>query len=312
MAYAQHPLLRQSLRLLKWHKLLPTTRWGDRQYARLLCLMYNGHLPRSTAGGYADFIAYLKGSQEIETPERRQLSDKELLKAVVMERLGPAYFVPTFAVLRSDREINQFTFPERCVIKPTHSSGQIIYLEPGQTPNQSTLRNWLRFSHYRRGRERNYRGLQPKIIVEEWLDLDQGWEVKIHCVRGEPRDVLMLQRTAADQAHRLVYFLDTGGVLCDIQGSEAAIAARQNPVGKPFAHLPPNFGQVLEVARVMAQNLLYARIDLYWTVRGIWVGEVTTSAVNGLNLLSTEVEQRRVHRLFGPRGFCLEDFPELR
>lgn len=312
MPQTQHQLLRQSLRLLKWHKLLPPTLWGDHLYAHLLCLEYNGYLPRTSNGDYTDFIAFLKCSPEIDLPLRKQLSDKETLKDVVSQRLGPDYCVPTFSVLRSEQEIMDFDFPERCVIKPTHSSGQIIHLEPGQKPDRRKLRRWLRFSHYRRGRERNYRGLQPKIIVEEWLDLDQGWEIKVHCLRGEPRDLLVLRRTGPDQASRLIYFMDTLGVVHDIRGSQAAIATQESPIGAIFPDLPPNFTQVLEVARVMTQGLLYARIDLYWTPKGILVGEVTTSSVNGLNIIGAEAERLRTLRLFGPKGFCLEDFPELR
>lgn len=35
-----------SLRVLRWHRLIPASRWGDRLYAHLLCLYFNGYWPR--------------------------------------------------------------------------------------------------------------------------------------------------------------------------------------------------------------------------------------------------------------------------
>jgi hypothetical protein len=76
-----------SLRLLKWHRLIPPSRWGDHLYAHLLCLYFNGYWPRREGGDLTDLVAFLKCSAEIETPLRRQLSDKEDLKAVVAQGL---------------------------------------------------------------------------------------------------------------------------------------------------------------------------------------------------------------------------------
>lgn len=93
-------------------------------------------------------MALLKTSSEIDQPLRRQMSDKAASKAIVRERLGPDWCVPTLGYLRTDREIDAFEFPHRCVIKATHSSGKIIFRDGGEPVDRALLKRWLRHNFY--------------------------------------------------------------------------------------------------------------------------------------------------------------------
>lgn len=104
-------ILYRSLQRFSWYKLLPTTRWGDCLYAHLLTLRHTNRWPQTTQGNLNDFLTRLKCSREIKTPLRQQLSDKELAKTYIREKLGPDACVPTLGVLYTDREIDQFHFP---------------------------------------------------------------------------------------------------------------------------------------------------------------------------------------------------------
>lgn len=305
-------LLRLSLQYLKWHKLLPTTRWGDRRYARLLCLQLNGYWPRRVGGDLTDFTAFLKGSPEIETPLRKWLSDKDTVKQTVAQRLGAQRCIPTQAILHSPQEIDSYPFGDRCVVKPTHSSGQVLFLEQGQQPDRNLLKQWLRFDHYLKGRERNYRGLKPKIIVEDWIDLSNGWQFKAHCLRGRPIDIQMFRGQSADTGIEVMFYLDTDGIIRDITGPQAEEASQQYSLGTISPLLPANYPEIPRMASILAKELLYARVDMFWTQEGIRINELTTSNKNGaVASYGLRFERDRGRRLFGPRGFCLEDFPEL-
>jgi hypothetical protein len=71
-------------------------------------------------------------------------------------------------VLRNDKEIDGFVFPKSFCAKPTHSSGQVRivknYIE--NEALKAELKGWLKFDHYVRSRERNYKNLKKKVIVE--------------------------------------------------------------------------------------------------------------------------------------------------
>jgi len=125
---------------------------------------------------------------ELSRPERIRITDKELAKGFIAERVGGALNVPTVAVLRSPEEAEAFDFPERCVIKPTHSSGPLIIRRAGEPVDRARIAHWFDENYYLVFRERNYRPLQPKVIVEAFaLGSPDPDNFKAYCIDGEPR-----------------------------------------------------------------------------------------------------------------------------
>lgn len=296
-------LLRYSLRHLRWHKLLPTTRWGDHLYTHLLSLLYNGHWPRTHGGNLNDLLAQMKLSPLVDSPQWKQLTDKETVKDHVASVLGHTWAVPTLAVLRTRRDIDSYVFPPRCVIKPTHASGEIIFRADGEPIDYPRLYRWLRLNHYRRTRERNYRGLPGKIIVEPWIALEGGLEYKIHCLRGVPRVLAVMERMpGGNLVTHARYDLDSGKP----EPLYPQISGHTNPPPPPAA-----WPRLVEAARVLSARLPYARIDLYQSEDATYLGEITLINSNAIiAFVSQEALYSKLH-LFGSQGFNLADFPEL-
>lgn len=299
-----HLLLRSSLQLLKWHHLLPHNRWGDAWFARLHCLRYNGHWPRAVGGSLEDFLAFMKGSTEVEHPLRKQYSDKYLAKELARQRLGPAGAVSTWGYLTSDQEIEGFAFPARCVIKPTHLSGEIMFRSNGEAINLDLIKAWLRQDHYRKTRERNYRGVKPGVLIEPWLEFVAGREYRVYCLRGEPQMIT-------------VWFPEGRRGSFDPQGQPlnytvATLSAPFDPE-IDLVGLAQTFPLLLEAARKLSAGLVFARVDLYHTASGVCLGELTTTPFGGVvPVHPSSLASQFACDLFGLAGFCLADFPELR
>lgn len=292
-----HQWLRSGVQKYKWHHLLPQTRWGDAWHAHLHCLRYNGHWPRLERASFNDFLAYFKSSPEIDRPIRGVMSDKFAVKQVIAHRLGAQFCVPTLALLYTPAQIDQFVFPQRCVIKPTHLSGQIIYREAGETIDLQRVMRWLRMNHYSRNRERNYRDVRPGVIVEPWLDVRA--EYKIFCWRGSPRVIGIIQ--------------DFERCCLDADGCDLGFMLRgdSQSVMVPLP-LPPCWPQLLQAARAMSQGLLFARVDLYDTPAGSMVGEVTHVPRNGaFDVVPQQMQDRFDRTFFGVEQLDLRDIPEL-
>lgn len=298
-------LLRISLRLTRWHKLLPTTRWGDALYAHLLCLLYNGHWPQPRGGGFNSFMAYLKCSWEIETPLRRLLSDKESTKHLVTERLGPGWCVPTLGVLERPEEVSSFEFTYPCVVKPTHASGEILFVDSEEQLDRRRIAGWFRFDHYRRGRERNYHGIKPRVLVEPMLDMQQTQEFWFFCLRGEPSEFMQFSRShlgglgPSEMVSR--YRLIDG----QADGSDPWLTGPDQPPP------PENLADMVQASRRLSQGMVFARVDFYRSDQRLWVGEVTHISANGLFQMDPVLAHRMDCEFFGPEGFVLEQFPEL-
>ena len=49
-----------------------------------------------------------------------------MAKCILEDIIGDEFNVPTLKILRSYKEVLNYKFPPRCVIKPTHMSGHLI------------------------------------------------------------------------------------------------------------------------------------------------------------------------------------------
>ena len=92
----------------------------------------------------------------------------------VKSQIGDEYNVPTLKILRSFKEVQNFEFPNKCVIKPTHMSGEVIIRKDNETIDYNLIKKWFLSNYYNRSREANYKMLKPKVIVEELIFNDEN------------------------------------------------------------------------------------------------------------------------------------------
>ena len=136
------------------------------------------------------------------------MSDKEHAKKYIAETTGRDLAVPTLAVLRSAGEIEAFEFPERCVIKPTHGSGLIILkTSAADHVDRQQIKAWLSYNHYAIHRERNYRLLEPKVIIEPFIGdgrrpMD---EYQVHCFFGKAKFIDAMHGNYTEDYHGRSY-----------------------------------------------------------------------------------------------------------
>lgn len=269
--------------------------------------MQNGHWPRPDGGGINDLLAYLKASHEIDSLQRAQVTDKWTAKAFIAQHLGHDWAVPTLGILHTAQEVERYTYPQRCVIKPTHLSGQIIYRQQGEPLDLDGIRRWFSMSHYYRSRERNYRRLTPRVMVEPWLDLEAQREYKFYCVNGEPRVLTVVQDLSNQPSTCLAYTVQ-GTALGYLLTSPGGIGRRV--LGKPVTL--PQLPLMVQIAKKLAAGSSFLRVDLYHSQNRVWVGELTSVPMNGAIWVSPRRHQNAFDRLMlGPGGFNLADFPAL-
>jgi hypothetical protein len=205
-------------------------------------------------------------TDEGRSPLRARISDKELVKQFIRERVGDRYNVATFAVLRSEADVRGYAFPDDCVVKPTHASGLVEFRQGGVPEvDRDALIRWLRINYYREYREPNYRSLEPKIIVEELLRED-GQRIprdyKVFCFHGVPGFVMVnegrfasLHKTLDSPQWELLPF---------------RLDCPQHDIPRP-----PNLDEMLDVSRRLAAGLSFVRVDLFSPGNDLRVGELT-------------------------------------
>ena len=203
-------------------------------------------------------------------PLLRVTADKLAVRGHVTERLGPGFLAELFAVLDTPEGLIDLELPPRYVVKATHGSGMTAIVTADSTPERREIarraRRWLAASYWRKNGEWSYRGITPRLIVEEFLDAGAGripTDWKWFCFAG--RAVLVQADVDRFTGHTRNFY--------DPEGRPVAVRLRY-PKG-PEIPLPACFRRMQRVAEKLATDFAFVRVDLYAMGERIVVGELT-------------------------------------
>ena len=267
-------------------RLCPRNGIGDSVFSWYRFVRHQRRLPRKTDELINDRLYRMKVDGTLLEPLRQFVSDKEFVKIYIAGTVGDEYNVETYDILRRASEIDGYR-PSRfpCVVKPTHLSGPVeVCLTVEDFPRSELLRIWLARSHYQRTREQNYKCLQPKIIVEEFLSSDgmsSPDDYKIYCFYGIPK-FIHVDADRFDSHTRNFY--DTEWRRLDI---EWAYPSRPSDDPRPEA-----LSEMLKIASALSTPFDFIRIDLYVISKQVWVGELT-NLPDGASGVLTPAEMER-------------------
>ncbi len=277
--------------LLFW--LLPNGARANTAVAHVYYAAYNGlRLPNlKSPRSFNEKLIGLKLSEEARAPLRRLMTDKELVKGHVEKIIGPGHVVPTLAVLRTKAEVDSFVFPLPCVVKPTHSSQEVMHFDRQQpdAAERRTLKYWLWKSYFAANREPNYAGLEHKLIVEPIIGGAFGAieDVKVLCFHGRPKLIQVDHNRYS--GHKRDYF--------DIRGRLLPIAMRKAPAGLAFPY-PDKLAPLLDYAARLSAGHSFLRVDFYIVGDDILVGELTSFPTNCTVPFKPDAADRAIARLF--------------
>lgn len=284
---------RRWARRRKWlHRVLPYSKLGDRIFHYVRFRTLHQRRPSRDSMLLNDVLYRLLTSDEIESPLRQLISDKELVKGYISEKVGDAYNIPTIAVLRTVEEIRNFDYPDRCAIKPTHGSGGVILRRYGEPLDLASIEAALNKNYYHVVRERNYRNLEPKIIVEPLVfDSDATNDYKVFCWRGQPG---LIQVDVDRCGQHTQAFFDIYWRSLQFSMSCPRYAGELPP--------PACLDLMLNLARVLSADFSFLRVDFYVGGDQIKVGELTNCHLAGKCMFYPQEAEAWVSELiFGNR-----------
>lgn len=272
---------------------IPFTREGDYHFSLRSFINKHQRMPRTQGGTLADALFHILTTDEILDPLRVFVSDKACLKDFVKSRIGEKYNVPTLGLIDSAEELAGFDFPQDCVIKPTHASGQVILRKQGEAVDLERIRGWLKSNFYHAMREANYRYLRPKVIVEPYVfDSDNVTDYKFFCLHGRPLLIGVVANRNGARTDSL-YTADWGHLPY----------AFKPVIGEPIPR-PESLPLMLEIAAKLSGEFNLIRIDLYSEGKDVLVGEITNCHQSArCKIYPPEGENVIARILFGEDGF---------
>lgn len=197
--------------------------------------------------------------------------DKHAAKALIGERAGAQYVVPTLWVGRDLAAVDWSAIPLPAVVKPTHASGCGAFLRDRQDIDalmaRDPSRKWMALRHHHINREWAYGEFEPLIIIEKML-------VDAHEVPDDFRFFVFSGKVALVELR-----LRRDGI-----GYEAYYTPDWQRIDIPSSYYetypgtiarPEPFSEMLDVVEKIAGDSDFMRVDLYLVGGRIHVGELT-------------------------------------
>lgn len=212
-------------------------------------------------------------------PSYTQLVDKIEVKEYISQTLGKEYLIPTLAVWNNADEINYSILPNQFVLKCSHDShGLIICKDKEQLDKVDVtkrLSKALKSNYYYKFREWPYKNVQPRVFAEQYMS-NNGEDLvdyKIHCFNGIPKVVLVCAGRFSLQGLTEDFFDCDWNHLCV---KRPTIPNAENPFPKP-----KQLDKMLEIARILSDDIPFLRVDLYIINQQIYFGELTFYPASG-------------------------------
>lgn len=214
-------------------------------------------------------------------PNYTKMVDKIDVKPYIASVIGEGHIVPTLGVYNTVDEINFDALPQQFVLKCSHDSGCIVICpDKSQLDISATkkkLQKGLNTNFYYRGREWFYKNVQPRIIAEEYMTDESGWELKdykVFVMNGVAKFIEVDYNRFV--FHKLnVYSRDWEFI--DFYMTSPNDRSVQIPK-------PQKLELMLELAEKIANHAraTFLRVDFYSIGEHLYVGELTFTPGSGM------------------------------
>ena len=271
---------------LKIFQILPHSRVVDNFIAYFRFISQHKRLPNRKL--FNDVLLRIKTSNEIFDILRQYTTDKEFVKEYVKEKVSLKYVVPTVAILRNLDDIENYKFSIGDVVKPTHSSGQVLFVGKGPI-DKDKIKSWLSINYYNYSREGNYRYLKPKVIVEENIfGKSTIYDLKVFCVRGIAK-VFQVDFDRFENHTRLLFDRNWNNLKVSLC----------YPISSKTIVKPRILNEIIEVAEKLANPFNFVRIDLIYSEGSdrFFVGEITHCHGSSLEKFNSEEAEEKVSKI---------------
>lgn len=218
-------------------------------------------------------------------PLMGQCADKVAMREYVTSKGYGQYLNEVIDVYSEISEINFDSLPNQFVAKAAHGTHMQIVVTDKNSINWKQAKNrmssWLMQDIYWRGREWVYKDIPHRIIVEKFLETENGdlQDYKFFCFNGIPYFIQVDKGRYLGKHVRNFYstewaFLD----ISDDVGSDSNVKMKK----------PASFDKMLEISKKLSEEFQFVRVDFYEVDDDPIVGELTFFHNGGLSRMKPE------------------------
>lgn len=225
--------------------------------------------------------------------------DKYDAKKYVANIIGEEYIIPTLGIYNSFDEIDFDELPEKFVMKPTHTSGNVYICKNKEAINYKKLKKevekWLNNNYYKLGREWPYKNVKPRIIIEKYMEDKKNKtlaDYKIMCFQGVPK-MSFTCTERFEEGLKVTFF--------DINWNKMPFE-RKYPCSNKRILKPKNYNNMLKLSKILSKNTCFLRVDWYEINDKLYFGELTFFPGNGTEKFNPEIWDYKIGELINIDG----------
>lgn len=202
------------------------------------------------------------------------LADKVAVRDYIAQRVSEKYLTPIIMIRDNFIEQDYLSLPQSFVIKTNNASQQVKIVKDKSEvtfPDIAKILNeWSEITYWKRFREKHYANIPQKIIVEQLLDIETAGELidyKVHVFNGK-QAYLFVELLRGGPEPTSLEFLDEHAHHCFFTQADI-------PQVNTLYEKPAFWDEMIRVAKAVAADLDYCRVDFYLTREQIYIGELT-------------------------------------
>lgn len=248
-------------------KLIPDKTYLKIKYRLILGKKLNLKTPR----GFNEKLQWLKLYNR--KPCYTSMVDKYEVRKYIAEKIGEEYLIPLLGVYDSFEDIDFQALPEKFVLKPNHTSGDIFICKDKSMIDYSKLKkeinNWLKKNYFWNHREWPYKDIKPSIICEKYMVDESGTELKDYkfmCFNGEVKcSFVCLNRSSSTGLNVDFYDIDWNPMPFERHYSRSNTALPK----------PKTYEKMIQIAETLSKEIPFVRVDFYEVNGRLYFGELT-------------------------------------
>ena len=254
--------------------------WSDERYLKASYkAKFHKKLDLNNPQTYNEKLQWLKLYDR--KPEYTQMVDKVGAKEYVANIIGEEYIIPTLGVWDRFEDIDFDKLPNQFVLKCTHDSGGVIVCKDKSKLDkenaQRKLEKNLKINYYIHKREWPYKDVKPRIIAEQYMEDESGYELKDYkwfCFDGEPKALFIAtDRGVEGEETKFDFF--------DMEFNHLPFT-NGHPNANREIKKPLSFDEMKALASKLSKGFPHLRVDFYDINGKIYFGELTFYHWSGL------------------------------
>lgn len=228
-----------------------------------------------------------------------KITDKYLFKKYVKDRIGDGHTIPLYGVWYNvnDLEKSWSSLPEKFVLKANlQSDGRNIKIIHNKSSInfkkiKSQLKAWLDIRNtLANSWEYNFYRSTPCILAEEYMSnfADQLYDYKLFCFNGEPYCTYVAMDHWGEQGSYISFY--------DLEWNKMNVKYGSHINCE--APCPKHYREMLDLAKILAKEFPFVRVDFFDTEDKLYVAELTFTPGGGVTKYNPESFNRTLGDLF--------------